>query len=342
MTDYKKLKLITTCAPHIRGTETSRSIMFDVIIALLPALAYACYWFGLDALNLTGVSVAACIFWEWLYRLLARKPQAVGDLSAVVTGVLLSFVCPANITYWQIIAGTFFAIVVAKQFFGGIGRNLINPALAGRVFMVHFGTLATERGWLDFPWSKVTVLSQTELADAAAPLSYMSGENIAATFRVLTEKYSLLDMFLGKIGGSMGEICTLALLAGGFYLVGRKIISWHIPASYILTVAALTFLFPRGGADNLQWMMYSLCGGGLMLGAFFMATDYSTSPIMKGGQLVYGIGCGLLTVVIRYFGPCEEVVYYAIMTMNCLTPLIDRCDRPVRFGTVKSGRSTAK
>ena len=153
---------------------------------------------------------------------------------------------------------------------------------------------------------------------------------------------SLLDMFLGKSGGSMGEICTLALLAGGLYLVGRRIISWHIPASYIVTVAALTFLFPRSGADNLQWMLYSLCGGGLVLGAFFMATDYTTSPIMKKGQLIYGVGCGLFTVFIRYFGNCEEGAYYAIMVMNCCTVLIDKCNKPARFGTAKSGRGAAK
>jgi electron transport complex protein RnfD len=232
--------------------------------------------------------------------------------------------------------------VIAKQLFGGIGRNLINPALVGRVFIVLSGASALVGKWMDSIRSENFLLKRVELVAGVAPLSYVGGDDAAAAFRELTEKYSLLDMLLGKNGGSMGEICTLVLLAGGLYLMGRKIISWHIPVSYIATVAALTFLFPRGGADNLQWMLYSLCGGGLMLSAFFMATDYATSPIIKRGQLIYGIGCGLFTVLIRYFSSGDDGAYYAIMVMNCCTGLIDKCNKPARFGSGKSGRSPAR
>lgn len=324
MKDYQKLKLIASAGPHIRGPENTRAIMLHVIIAMLPALAFAGYWFGLRAVAVAGVSAAACVFWEFLYRLLLRKPQSVGDLSAVVTGMLLAFVCPADVAYWQIALGAFFAIVIAKQLYGGIGKNFINPALAGHAFML-VSFAAVTGGELPAGVSEDAVT-------AAAPLGYLKGADIAASFRALTEEYTLLDMVLGRTGGLLGEVCTLALLAGGAYLIGRKVITWHAPVSFLVTVAALTLLFPRGDAERLQWMLYSLCSGGLVLGAFFMATDYTTSPITKRGKVLYGMGCGLLTVFIRYFGACEEGVFYAIMVMNCVTPIIDKRMRPRRFG----------
>ena len=341
MTDYKNLKLIATSNPHIRSNDTTRSIMLDVIIAMLPALIWSLVEFGVRALAVTLVSVAGSVFFEWLYRNILKKPQSVGDLSAVVTGMLLSFVCPVNVAYWQILIGDAFAIIMVKQLFGGIGKNFLNPALAGRAFMLASFASTMSGNWIDPAVSKAGIASTADIVTAATPLTYLKGDDIAATFQTLTETYSVGDMFLGKCGGSLGEVSALCLLLGLVWLLFRKVISWHIPVSYIATVAVLTLIFPRGGADAVQWMLYNLFGGGLMLGAIFMATDYSTSPITKKGQLIYGIGCGLFTVFIRYFGSYPEGVCYSIMVMNCVAPLIDKCTKPARFGVVKSEKKEA-
>ena len=341
MTDYKNLKLIATSNPHIRGNETTRSIMLDVIIAMCPALIWAIIYFGVEALLLTVVSVVGCVFFEWAYRKIMHKPQSIGDLSAVVTGMLLSFVCPATTPLWMILIGDFFAIVVVKQLFGGIGKNFLNPALAGRAFMLASFASTMSGNWIDPAVSKAGIASTADIVTAATPLTYLKGDDIAATFQTLTETYSVGDMFLGKCGGSLGEVSALCLLLGLVWLLFRKVISWHIPVSYIATVAVLTLIFPRGGADAVQWMLYNLFGGGLMLGAIFMATDYSTSPITKKGQLIYGIGCGLFTVFIRYFGSYPEGVCYSILVMNCVAPLIDKCTKPARFGVAKSEKKEA-
>ena len=336
MTDYKNLKLIATSNPHIRSNETTRSIMLDVIIAMLPALVWAVIWFGVKALTLTAVSVIGCMFWEWLYRRLMKKPQSVGDLSAVVTGMLLAFVCPVTTPYWMIIIGGFFSIVVVKQLFGGIGKNFVNPALAGRAFLLgsYAGVMTT---WIDATQNKAPLMGSTaDIVTAATPLAYMKTGNMAG----LTETYSVMDMFLGKTGGSLGEISAAMLILGGLYLIWRKVINWQTPVAYIATVAVLSFLFPKAGS-SLEWMLYSVFGGGLMLGAFFMATDYATSPVTKKGQLVFGIGCGLFTVLIRYFGSYNEGVCYSIMVMNLCVALIDKYTKPTRFGVVKSDKKEA-
>lgn len=337
MTDYKNLKLIATSNPHIRSNETTRSIMLDVIIAMLPALVWSVIVFGVKALTLTVVSVLGCVFWEWLYRKLMKKPQSVGDLSAVVTGMLLAFVCPTTTPYWMIIIGGFFSIVVVKQLFGGIGKNFVNPALAGRAFLLgsYAGTMTF---WVDPAQNKAPLMGSTvDVITHATPLSYMKNGDMAG----LKEAYSLADVFLGKIGGSLGEISALLLIIGGLYLIWRKVINWQTPVAYIATVAVLTFLFPKGDAGNLEWMLYSLFSGGLMLGAFFMATDYATSPVTKKGQLIFGIGCGLFTVFIRYFGSYNEGVCYSIMVMNLCVALIDKYTKPTRFGVVKSDKKEA-
>ena len=336
MTAYKNLKLIATSNPHIRSNETTRSIMLDVIIAMLPALVWAVIWFGVKALTLTAVSVIGCMFWEWLYRRLMKKPQSVGDLSAVVTGMLLAFVCPVTTPYWMIIIGGFFSIVVVKQLFGGIGKNFVNPALAGRAFLLgsYAGVMTT---WIDPAANKAPLMGSTaDIVTAATPLAYMKTGNMAG----LTETYSVMDMFLGKTGGSLGEISAAMLILGGLYLIWRKVINWQTPVAYIATVAVLSFLFPKAGS-SLEWMLYSVFGGGLMLGAFFMATDYATSPVTKKGQLVFGIGCGLFTVLIRYFGSYNEGVCYSIMVMNLCVALIDKYTKPTRFGVVKSDKKEA-
>ena len=337
MTDYKNLKLIASSSPHIRSNENTRSIMLDVIIAMLPALVWAIYNFGFKALISVAVSVVACLFWEWLYRKLLKKPQSIGDLSAVVTGMLLAFVCPPELPWWTLVIGAFFSIVVVKQLYGGIGCNFVNPALAGRAALVasYAGTMSG--AWADPQAGWVPLAGTADVVTAATPLAYMKTGDMAG----LTSQYSVTDMFLGNIGGSLGEISALLLIVGGAYLIWRKVISWQTPAAYIATVAVLTFLFPKGGADNLQFMLYSIFGGGLMLGAFFMATDYTTSPVTKTGQLIFGLGCGLLTVFIRYFGSYPEGVCYSIMIMNLVVALIDKAVKPSRFGVVKSANKEA-
>ena len=340
MTDYKNLKLIATSSPHIRSAEDTRSIMLDVIIAMVPALAFACYWFGFRALVGTCVSVIGCLFWEWLYRKLMKKPQSVGDLSAVVSGMLIAFVCPVTIGYWQLLIGDFFAMIIVKQLFGGIGKNFLNPALAARAFMLASWAGAMGSNWIaPHTWAAV-VGSNADVVTAATPLSYMKGDDLVNTFNTLKQTYTMADMFLGRVGGSMGEVSALMLILGGAYLLVRKVINWQIPVAYIGTVALLTLLFPRGN-NPVEWMAYNLFGGGLMLGAFFMATDYSSSPVTKKGQLIYGIGCGLFTVFIRYFGSYNEGVCYSILVMNCCAALIDRSVKPSRFGVVKSKKKEA-
>ena len=336
MTDYKNLKLIATSNPHIRSNETTRSIMLDVIIAMLPALAFAIFNFGLRALTLTAVSVVACIFWEWLYRKLMKKPQSIGDLSCVVTGMLLAFVCPVQMPYWMILIGDFFAIIVVKQLFGGIGKNFLNPALAGRAVLLasYAGTMTS---WVDPAAGKAPIIgSVADVVTTATPLAVMKTGDFAA----LTDTYNVGNMFIGQIPGSLGEVSAVALLIGGAYLIWRKVINWQTPVAYIATVAVLTFLFPKQGT-GLEWMLYSVFGGGLFLGAFFMATDYATSPVTKKGQLIFGIGCGLFTVLIRYFGSYNEGVCYSIMVMNLLVALIDKYTKPTRFGVVKSDKKEA-
>ena len=336
MTDYKNLKLIATSNPHIRGSETTRSIMLDVIIAMLPALAFAIFNFGLRALTLTAVSVVGCIFWEWLYRKLMKKPQSIGDLSCVVTGMLLAFVCPVQMPYWMILIGDFFAIIVVKQLFGGIGKNFLNPALAGRAVLLasYAGTMTS---WVDPAAGKAPIIgSVADVVTTATPLAVMKTGDFAA----LTDTYNVGNMFIGQIPGSLGEVSALALLIGGAYLIWRKVINWQTPVSYIATVAVLTFLFPKQGS-GIEWMLYSIFGGGMFLGAFFMATDYATSPVTKKGQLIFGIGCGLFTVLIRYFGSYNEGVCYSIMVMNLLVALIDKYTKPTRFGVVKSDKKEA-
>ena len=335
MTDYKNLKLIASSSPHIRSNEDTRSIMLDVIIALLPALAWSVYCFGWKALLLTAVSVVSCVFFEWAYRKVMKKSCMVGDLSAVVTGILLSFVCPVDLPWWVIIIGAFFSIVVVKQLYGGIGCNFLNPALAGRAILL--ASYATAMTTWTLPSSK------KELADVistATPLQIMK-EGTVEKFAELTTNYTVGDMFIGRIGGSLGEVSALALLLGGAWLLIRKVISWHTPVAFIGTVAILTLISAPAGIDNVQYMLYNVFGGGLMLGAFFMATDYATSPVTKPGQLIFGIGCGLITCFIRRFGSYPEGVCYSILIMNCTTWLLDKYIRPTIYGAPKKEKKEA-
>ena len=333
MTDYKNLKLIASSSPHIRSNENTRSIMLDVIIAMLPALVWAIYNFGFKALLSVVVSIVACLFWEWLYRKLLKKPQSIGDLSAVVTGMLLAFVCPPELPWWALIIGAFFSIVVVKQLYGGIGCNFLNPALAGRAILL--ASYATAMTTWTLPTSKVDTVVST-----ATPLAIMK-EGTVEKFTELTANYSVGDMFIGRVGGSLGEVSALALLLGFVWLLIRKVISWHTPVAFIGTVAILTLISAPAGIDNVQYMLYNVFGGGLMLGAIFMATDYATSPVTNPGQLIFGIGCGLITCFIRRFGSYPEGVCYSILIMNCTTWLLDKYIRPTIYGAVKKEKKEA-
>ena len=325
-------ELTISSSPHVHSPITTQTIMREVLIALAPALLGSVYFFGIRALVVTLVSAAACVFFEWGYCKLTKMNCKVYDLSAVVTGVLLAFVCPVTIPYWTIIIGDFFAIVIVKMLFGGVGRNIVNPALAGRAFLMSWALLMTN--WVAVGFQNAAgLLNTVDAVTAATPLASMHQG-------VLPQGVSVLDMFLGNIGGCMGETSALLLLLGLVYLLARKIITLRIPLSFIGTVAVLTFLFPQGN-DNLTWMAAQLCSGGLMLGAIFMATDYVTSPVTHLGQIVYGIGCGVLTVVIRYFGGYPEGVSYAILIMNCCVVLLDRIGRPKKFGAPKKVKKEA-
>lgn len=336
MTDYKNLKLIATSSPHIREKTDTRIIMRDVIVAMLPALVIAVWSWGVRPLIATVVSAAGCVFFEWLYRKILHKSSTIGDLSAVVTGMLIAYVVPAGIPYWMLLVGDFFAIFVVKQLYGGIGKNFLNPALAGRAVLLAAYAPAMTR-WAA-PMTKLGLIGSTaDAVTAPTPMAMMKEGTLAE----LASTYRLSDMFIGRIGGSIGEVSALMLLVGGAYLLLRKVISWQIPVAYIGTVAVLTFIFPRGN-DPLQWMLYNVLGGGLLLGAIFMATDYATSPVTKKGQLIFGLGCGLLTVMIRYFGSYPEGVCYSILVMNCTTWLIDKYVKPTRFGVSREEAKAAK
>ena len=299
--------------------------MRDVLIALAPAMLVAVYVFGLRAITVTAVSVAACVFFEWLYCKMTGMHCKIYDLSACVTGVLLAFVCPVTIPYWTIVLGALFAIMLVKMLFGGLGRNIVNPALAGRAFLFSWPVLMST--WVKPGFANAAgVFSTADAVTAATPLANMHQG-------IMCEE-PIMDLFLGTIGGCIGETSAIALLIGFAYLLYRKVISARIPLFYIGTVAVLTFLFPLGN-DRIAWMAAQVFGGGLMLGAIFMATDYVTSPVTKLGQIVYAIGCGLLTVLIRYFGGYNEGVSYAILCMNACVVLLDRIGRPVKFGAPK-------
>ena len=318
-------ELTISSSPHVHSPVTTQTIMRDVLIALAPALIGSVCFFGIRALMVTLVSAAACVFFEWAYCRMTKMHCKIYDLSAVVTGVLLAFVCPPTIPYWMIIIGDAFAILLVKMLFGGIGKNFVNPALAGRAFM--FSRPAALSTWVKVGFANAAApFGAADVVTAATPLSFMHQGHMP--------NVSIMDAFLGNVGGCIGETAALLLLIGLVYLLARKVLTLRIPLAYIGTVAVLSFIFPMGN-PNLQWMAYQLFTGGLMLGAIFMATDYVTSPVTKLGQIVYGIGCGVLTIVIRYFGGYNEGVSYAILIMNCCVVLLDRIGRPTKFGAPK-------
>jgi len=338
----EKLKLSVASSPHASSPFGTRNLMLDVLIALVPALCIAVYFYGPRALTVTLVSVIGCEFFEFTYRKLMKKSNSLGDLSAVITGVLLAFVLPVTIPYWVVIIGDFFAIIIVKQLFGGLGKNFMNPALAARAFLFSYPTLMTT--WAK-PLQWVGLGSAADAVTAATPLAAMHSGMLpteaAVSAGVLEKSVSLMDMFVGNIGGSLGEISALMLLLGGIYLLVRGVIRIRIPAAFIGTVVVLTLLFPMGN-NPIEWMLYNVMGGGVLLGAIFMATDYVTSPATAKGELIFGIGCGALTIFIRYFGAYPEGVSYAILIMNVCVWLIDKYSIPNRFGVTAEAKKALK
>jgi len=314
-------RLIVSSSPHIRSDETISRIMLDVIIALLPATLASIYFFRFNALKLIVLSIASAVITEAVFQKARKKPVTINDLSAVVTGLLLAFNIPPSAPWWIPVVGSAFAIAIAKQFFGGLGHNFMNPALAGRAML-----LAS--------WPTIMTNWVTPGADAvstATPLAILKVNTAASAEQVAGTLPSLFDMFIGNIGGCLGETSALLLIIGGIYLLYRKVITWRIPFTYIGTVAVMMLIF-GGGFEN---MLYHLLAGGLILGAFFMATDYASSPVTKKGQIIYGIGAGLLTAIIRLKGGYPEGVSYSILLMNVAAPLIDKYTSPKVFGEVK-------
>ncbi len=328
--DQENINLTISCSPHIHAPDNTRSIMLDVVIALIPAMLGAGFFFGLRALMVMAVSVAGCVFFEWLYRFLLKKDQTLGDCSAIVTGLLLALVCPATIPYWAILIGDFFAIVVVKQLFGGIGCNFLNPALAGRAFLFSYPVMMTT--WVKVGTKLSLFGSNADAVTSATPLSYLH--------QGLLPKTGLLDCLIGTVGGSMGETSAILLLVGLLYLLVRKVVSLRIPLSFVATVAVIALVFPQGN-DRLLWTGYQVLSGGLLLGAIFMATDYATSPVTKLGQIIYGVGCGVITMAIRYLGAYPEGVSYAILIMNVTVFLLDKVGMPRRFGAGKRKKEAA-
>lgn len=322
---YDLSKVVVTSSPHIKADDDTRSLMLDVIIAMIPALAVAVFTFGPRALVLTVVSAVACMAFETLYNKIVGHANTIGDLSCVVTGILIAFNIPVSAPIWLPIFGAMFGVIIVKMLFGGIGRNFMNPALGARAFMMaSWPALMTS--WTAAHQSLPLIGSvNMDGITAATPLASLKSG-------ALPEGVSIVSMFLGQTGGVIGETSALALLAGGAYLLYRKVITINIPAAYILTVAVITFLFPMGGQPRMLWMLSQILSGGLMLGAIFMATDYVTSPVTPRGQIIFGVGCGLLTVFIRYFGGLPEGVSYSILLMNTLVWAIDKATHPRKFG----------
>lgn len=319
-----KFETTVTSSPHISSKNTTQSIMFDVVIALIPAGIAGIRNFGEGAFSVIAVSVLCCMLFEYLWDKIMHKPNSLNDFTAVITGLLLAYNLPPQLPLWIVAIGAFFSIVIVKQLFGGLGGNFVNPALAGRAFLLA-GWAKNMTSWLS------PSLFGLDSISTATPLAVLKSGN-------LEDLPLLSDVFIGNIGGCIGETSSVLLIIGGIYLIIKKVISYRTPVAFIGTVAVLTFIF--GGGRNLSEsftvMIYNIFSGGLILGAFFMATDYTTSPVTAKGQVVMGIGCGIITTAIRLAGGYPEGVSYSILIMNIASPLIDRFTRPTPFGHKKT------
>lgn len=324
-------KLTVSASPHVRSNETATGMMLDVIIALIPALIMAVVYFGTRALVLTAVTVGTAVVSEYLSRKAMKRHNTLGDLSAVVTGLILALNLPATLPFWMAALGSVIAIVVVKQMFGGIGQNFVNPAMTARIIlMVSFPTaMAHWTAPFTSSWAADAVTTATPMAQLAAVYAGDTTQTMP----------SLLQMLIGYHGGSMGEVCSLALIAGGVYLMLRRVISPAIPLTYIGTVAVCMLIAFKG---SLTYTAYEILGGGLLLGAFFMATDYTTSPINLKGRLIFGVGLGLITSIIRIFGSLPEGVSFSVILMNILVPHIENLTVSKPFGQQKEKSNKAE
>ncbi|PLX08555.1 MAG: Na+-transporting NADH:ubiquinone oxidoreductase subunit D [Marinilabiliales bacterium] len=329
-------KLTVSMSPHDYGKDSVKKIMYGVIIAMIPALLVSVYYFGLDAIRVNLIAIAACVFFEWLIqKVFIKGKMTIVDGSAIVTGMLLAFNVPSNLPWWIVVIGALVAVGIGKMSFGGLGNNPFNPALVGRVFLlISFPVQMTS-------WPKVNVLNfaLTDAQTGATPLAIVkegikNGESFSTVMDSMPHSY--VDMFMGQIGGSLGEISAIALIIGGLYMLFRKIITWHIPVSILGTVAIFTGILYGIDPSKYADPLFHLLTGGLMLGAIFMATDMVTSPMTGKGMLIYGVGIGVITVLIRVWGAYPEGVSFAILIMNAIVPLINNWAKPKRFGeTIK-------
>lgn len=318
-------KLIVSHSPHIGSNETVTKIMLDVIIALMPAFIAGCIVFGVRALTVTIVCMISCVLSEYIWQRILKKPDTTGDLSAIVTGMLLAFNLPASIPLWMAVIGSVFAIIIVKQFFGGLGHNFMNPALAARAFLLAAWALPMTTWYA--PGTVLPPFGAPDAISTATPLAAYAAGN---------PDFSYLSLFLGNIGGCIGETSALAILIGAVYLIIKKVIRIRVPLIFIATVALGTWLFAGNDGIGTGDPLYMILSGGLMLGACFMATDYTTTPTTPKGQIVFALGCGIITVLIRVWGGYPEGVSYSILLMNIATPLIDKATAPKRFGYVKA------
>lgn len=323
--------LSISASPHVHGDNSVKKIMWGVVIAMVPALLVSIYYFGLDAVRVTLIAVAASLFFEWFFqKFLIKGADTYMDGSAVITGILLAFNVPSNLPWWIIVIGALVAIGMGKMSFGGIGKNVFNPALVGRVFMlISFPVQMTS-------WPKISPITNG-IADAITgptPLGIVKeGLDAGLTVdQVMEQVPSFMQQFIGGVGGSLGEVSALALLLGGFYMLWKKIITWEIPVSILLTVFIFSGIFWLIDPTNYVNPLFHLLTGGMMLGAIFMATDMVSSPMSRNGQLVFGVGIGLLTVIIRVWGAYPEGMSFAILLMNAVTPLLNNVFKPKRFG----------
>jgi electron transport complex protein RnfD len=310
-------KLVVSVSPHLHKDESVSKIMWMVVISLIPAGIAGVFIFGISALWVIFLGISSALITELILQALSKRKITVLDGSAFLTGLLLAFNLPPRVPFWLPIVGSFFAIAIGKQVFGGLGQNIFNPALVGRVFLM--------ASWPKYMTSWINPHWVPDAVTSATPLGLLKEGKIL-------EHISYLDLFLGKRGGCIGEVCILALLLGVLFLLIRGYISWHIPMSFILTTGLLTYIFGPKGLFSGDWLFHILTGG-LILGAFFMATDYVTSPLTRKGQLIFGIGCGFLTAIIRLWGGYPEGVSYAILMMNAATPIIDRYTKNRIYGT---------
>lgn len=326
-------KMLTVSpSPHIRSVERTSALMLDVAIALLPALIWGAYIFGTRAVAITLLSVGSCVGFEALSQFLLHRPITISDLSATVTGLLLAMNLPVSVPLWTPVVGGFFAVVIVKQLFGGIGKNFVNPALCARVFLLSSwaGDMSVFPAFGSRINSLAVELAESDIVAGATPLAALKSGELSSV--------NLFDMIIGNMNGCIGEVSALLLAAGGVYLMIRRVVTWHIPVAYIGTVALLTLVFPQYGGVALDFMLSEIFSGGLFLGAFFMATDYSTSPVTPNGKLLYGVGCGAITVMIRYFGAYPEGVSFAVLIMNLTVWYLDKFTMPKRFGGASHGK----